>query len=265
MMSAFALILASVVFVSAALMPEDFTNLQLENKLGIVADPRGHVTINLQNGWNMIPLKFVGEASGRYWSNFKEGQTCNMDVFQNVWYYSPVRGEYYHIPVIDDWRYPSSRNNNILLTEFQNKYYHIYSGSGWVYSEEDCILEGDDGINLISKSYGGDTGVGYNYKELILKAGWNFVPADFYWSALERSFADVFNGCEIEKINRWDSQNQKWLYTAEQMNTLPAGWQEKISPSKVFTTFVIKTKKDCTLAQNVIDGSTGSAPPTIPQ
>lgn len=69
------------------------------------------------------------ESSGVYWSNFKEGQTCEQDIFQNVWCYSPVIGNYYHIPLIDDWGAPKTRNNDVLLNEFKAKYYHVYAGS----------------------------------------------------------------------------------------------------------------------------------------
>jgi len=251
--------------VSAALTREDFTNLQLSNNLGTVDDFKGHITINVQKGWNILPLKFIAEASGRYWGNFKEGQTCEQDIFQNVWYYSPVSGGYYHLPNIDDWRFPVSRNNNVLLTEFQNKYYHIYAGSGWIYSSKACILEGDEGVGLISMNYGGETGVGYNYNELNMKAGWNFIPVDYLWSGQEMSLREVFSDCGMEKLNIWDSQNQKWTYDSAQMNNISYfALDEKIAPSMVFKTLLVKTGKDCYLAKNVIDGASQGNPPSLP-
>ncbi|MBS3090855.1 hypothetical protein J4217_00210 [Candidatus Pacearchaeota archaeon] len=262
---AFALILLGAVFVSA-LNLQDFTNLQLGNNQGIVESPNGHVTINVVKGWNVLPLKFISEASGRYWGNYKEGQTCSQDVFQNVWYYSPERASYYHIPVIDDWSAPKTRDNAFLLGELQGKYYHVFAGSAWMYSPKNCTLEGDNGVDLVSRSYGSeDQDISYSYGDLILKAGWNFVPVDYLWSAMDKSFAEVFAGCNVEKFNIWDSQKQKWLFSISQNVTSASfAWNEEIAPPMIFTTLVVKTGNDCALAKNVIDGQTDSNPPALP-
>jgi|SRR3989344_8040977 len=198
------------------------------------------------------------ESSGRYWSNFKEGQTCGQDIFQNVWYYSPIRGSYYHIPEIDDWGAPKTRNNDVLLNEFKSKYYHIYAGSAWIYSPKNCILEGDDGTQLVSGSYGNfEQEKVYQYKELVLKAGWNFVPIDVSMVAYEKSLKDLFNSCGAQKFYKYDKANNNWVdITAE----ISSG--NKLVPSDIFTTYLVKTTINCNFAD--YKASSGSTPPAIP-
>ena len=239
---------------------DQFTNLELGNNQGHVDSPKDHVTMNLKKGWNLLPLKFISDASGRYWSNKKEN-TCEQDVFLNIYVYSPVKKQYTKLLVIDDWKSPKSRNNEFLLGEFAGKYFHIYAGSAWLYAPKECTLEGDDGVGLISKSYGSEgEGKSYSYEQLVLKSGWNFIPVDYYWPAAERSFADIFDSCGVEKYYLWDNQKQSWIAASQQ----ESGWNEKISPLMTFTTILVKTSKDCSIAKNIIDGPSGSVPPPIP-
>lgn len=247
---------------------ENFRNVQLgdpNHDFGKIDDFDGHVTLNVKQGWNIIPLRFLSSASGRYWS-FKKDTTCDQELFKNIYVYSPVVKQYSLVPVIDDWNYPKSRNNNFLLGEFQAKYYHAFAGAAWVYSPKACVIEADHGAKLLAMNGGSDPeGISYNYKDLKLKAGWNFVPVDYTMSALERTPKDIFDGCGVEKFNLWDAQNQQWVHTTSQHpESTDFAWDEPIAPGFIFSTFVIKTTKDCNLAKNVFDGPSGSTPPTIP-
>ncbi len=255
----FVLILISVGILVSAISQSDFLNVIFSENRGSVDDAsRGHVTYDIGKGWNLVPLKFIMESAGRYWSNFKEGRTCEQDIFQNVWYYSPVRGSYYHIPAIDDWGAPKTRNNDVLLNEFKAKYYHIYAGSAWIYSPKNCILEGDDGTQLISGSYGNaEQEKVYQYKELILKAGWNFVPVDMKMVAYEKSLKDLFNSCSAQKFYKYDRSGNKWVeITAEVMSG------NKLQINQIFETILVKTTQDCNFAD--YDASSSTAPPGIP-
>jgi hypothetical protein len=243
----------------AVLATEPLTNFDLGNNQGHIDLATRHVTMNLKKGWNLLPLKFMYEASGRYWSNKKEN-TCEQDVFQSIYVYSPVKKQYTKLPVIDDWGAPKSRNNQYLLEEFAGKYYHIFAGSGWIYTPKDCILEGDDGATLIAGSYGSEgQDNSYTYDELVMKAGWNYIPVDYYWSLASRTFADVFDSCGVQKYYLWDNQNQSWIAASQQ----GFAWNEKVSPLMTFTTILVKTSKDCKVAKNVKDGPS-SLPPQIP-
>ena len=242
---------------TATLSRTDFENVVFSDNRGSTNEAsHGHVIYNINKGWNIVPLKFMMEASGRYNANEKEGQTCNRDIFQNVWYYSPVIKDYYHIPVIDDWGAPKTRNNNILLNEFKAKYYHIYAGSAWVYSLKNCILEGDDGTQLVSGSYGDEQQEkGYTHKELVLKAGWNFVPVDMRMAAYEKSLKELFDNCGATKFLVYDKNGNRWQDISASVNN-------KIPISDIFKTIVVKTTQDCNFAD--YEASSSTAPPSLP-
>ncbi len=246
--------------VSAMLPMETFTNLELGNGQGHIDDVRGHVTMNLKAGWNLLPLEFIMEASGRYWSN-KDDLTCSQDVFHTVWVYSPVEKKYTLLPRIDDWGAPVSRNNVYLQREFAGKYFHIFDGSGWIFTPNDCTLEGDSGVGIVAKSFGMvDQGIEGTYEELVMKAGWNYIPIDYYWPAMEHTFGTVFSGCNVEKYYLWDNAGQRWIPAYQE----GFGWNEQISPLMTFTTLLVKSNTDCRLAKNIIDGPPGAVPPALP-
>lgn len=264
------LLIALVIFLLAgvfemgeviAISQSDFQNIVFSENRGNTDDespPGGHVTYNIGKGWNLVPLKFLAEASGRFWGNFKEGKTCEQNIFQNVWYYSPIRGGYYHIPVMDDWIAPKTRNNEVLLKEFKAKYYHIYSGSAWVYSSENCILEGDDGTSLVSGNYGdAEQEKGYRHTELVLKAGWNFVPVDIRMVAYEKSLKDLFDSCSPQKFYKYDKAKNKWMDITSQINL-----GNKLVPGNIFETYLVKITNDCNFADYEVTSS--SNPPAVP-
>lgn len=251
------LIVSASIAVSA-FSPQDFRNIVLSDNRGTIEDAfsSGHVTYAIGKGWNLVPLAFIQEAAGRYWSNHKEGQSCNQDIFQNVWYYSSTTNDYYHLPYIDDWGSPVTRNNAFLLNDFRAKYYSIYAGSGWIYSPENCILEGDSGGELISDSYGGQAG-GYQYKELTLKAGWNFVPIEPRMVYYEKTWKGVLEACGGDRIYHYDQPKNKWIDLTKNTEVL----DRKFMPGDIFNTYLIKTTRDCALAEY---SSSGSAPPSLP-
>lgn len=257
--------------VSAVLTKQDFQQITLNDNFGSVNGDQ--VNLNLKQGWNLLPLKFIAEAGGRYWSNYENGATtCEQEIFQNVWYYSPEFGDYYHVPVdkdeqlanIDDWRSPKTRGNDFLLGEFQNKFYNVYAGSAWIYSEKPCSLRGDDGIGLLSKEQvSEEQGKSYKYDELTLKAGWNFIPVDMLMSATEVSFGEIFARCNIIKYNVWDNANQDWIIPKENMQDLNQFNNEIPNKKNVFDTMVLKIGSDCKLGENIYNLLEGTVPKPI--
>ncbi len=241
-------------------------DFDINNGLGRVegADDHGHVIMTINKGWNLLPLRFIMDASGRYWGNYKEGQTCNQDVFQSVWYYSPASRDYYHIPVIDDWGAPGSRNNDFLLNEFLAKYYHIHAGSAWLYSPDMCILETDSGVELIFESFhDGDRSHYFKKEELILKSGWNFIPMNMRMYVFERNPYELLQDCSPSKFYGWNSRIQKWeALTDEIMEVIRTGEYDTPQTSNIFETILVKTNRDCYFAD--FDQTSGSAPPAIP-
>jgi hypothetical protein len=258
-MLVFLIIIITVGNASAVVSPSDLQNVVFSDDRGSTNEAsHGHVTYNLVEGWNLVPLAFMYESSGRYWANHKEGRSCSQDIFQNVWYYSPVLKDYYHIPVMDDWASPVSRNNDLLLNEFKGKYYHVFSGSGWVYSPSDCILEGDSGTQLFADSYGSsELRPGYNKKELVLKSGWNFVPLDMHMAVYEKSLKELFASCQATRFYTYDPKSRKWVDASPEVS---AG--KKIPFADIFKTYVVKTSRDCNFAD--FSEASKSAPPTLP-
>ena len=249
-------------FVSAALVESDFENVTFSNNRGRTTEKAGnHVIYNLGKGWNLVPLKFLMEASGRYNSYYKEGQTCDQDVFQNIWYYSPVRADYYQLPTINDWGSPKTRGNDVLLKEFQQKYYHIYAGSAWAYTPESCSIEGDSGTQLLYGNYSNDQQeIGYSHKELILKAGWNFVPINMKMVGYEKSLVELLSPCGLEKAYTYDQLNNKWIdSTAAAKNQ---SGSSTLFVSDLFETILVKTSVDCNFAD--FEDSSLSSPPALP-
>ena len=264
----FLTIIASLILIATLVSAnglQDFTNIVFNNNLGTVE--ANHVTVNLKEGWNLLPLKFVAEAAGRYWANYEEGVTCNQEVFQHVWFYSPLTKNYYHFPTdeddpletIDDWRYPKTRGNDFLLNEFQNKYYHIYAGSAWIYSENNCILEGDDGVGLVALHSSNETqDISYDYEDLVLKKGWNLIPIDFLMVSTGKSFGDIFEPCDVIKFNIWDNMNQEWqISKEEETEMLPAFKNESPTIGDIFKTLAIKTNSDCRIGENILSLGVG--------
>jgi len=247
--------------VSATITKSDLQNVTFGNNRGSAEEAGGgHVTYNLGEGWNLVPLKFLREASGRYHSYSQKGQACEQDIFQNVWYYSPVRKSYYQIPVMADWGAPRTRGNNVLLEEFRRKYYHIYGGSGWVYTSKNCSIEGDSGTQLISENYSDDQqGIGYNYKELVMKAGWNFVPVDLHMVIHEKSIVELFSACSPEKFYKYNKVSNEWL---DLTDAAKADSGSTLFVGDIFDTMLVKTRRDCNFAD--YRTSPISAPPALP-
>ena len=146
----------------------------------------------------------------------------------------------------------------MLLNEFKAKYYHIYGGSAWIYSPENCIFGGSDGVELISENYGNtEQEKSYNYKELVLKAGWNFVPVDMKMVAYQKSLKDLFSSCGAQRFYKYDKANNQWIDAASESNS-----GDKLMPDDIFTTYLVKTTTDCNFAY--YEPSSSSGPPAMP-
>ena len=246
--------------------PQHLVNIQqyYEINNGYVEN-MDHVVVSLDKGWNLLPLKFIMETSGRYWSNYREGETsCEQDIFQNVWYYSPVARKYYPIPVIDDWGAPKTRENNFLLQEFRNKYYSIYAGSAWIYTPEACSLAGDSGTSLWSESYGdSEQEKSYRREELVMKAGWNFFAPDYGMYALQKNPWQLLESCGVEKAHGWHSDTQEWENIINEVRgAMSQGDYDAIQTTNIFETVLVKTSQDCNLLD--FESQSGSQPPELP-
>jgi hypothetical protein len=235
----------------------------------------GVIKLNIKTGWNLIPLRLSYDTAGRYWSTYRAGQTtCTQDVAREVWMWSPVAGKYEFF-VIDDWEAPNTRNNEFLQNEFEGQYYHAHLGSGWIYSAEDCVLAYDNtGFDIpyagysLSAMYSGSQdqpSKNYNFDDLVLKRGWNFIPQDT-WMTIDKNYYNIFGNCEISKINIWNQDEQEWnIKSSADMVTAAQNMMEPSAPnigqSDVFLTLLIKVENDCKISMT----SVTSGPPAIPE
>jgi len=231
------------------------------------------VKLNVEQGWNLVPIKLLEGMAGRYWSLQKEGiTTCEYDVAHKTWMYSPVAKKYTNF-VIDDWISPDSRNNAFLKNEFSSKYFHVFYGSAWIYSTKSCILAYDSvgaypsyNMAVTASASEIEASKNYTYAELTMKAGWNFFPIDTWMASLNKSNNDILGDCQVSKVNYWDATNQKWQLSATEMTDTANRLRDPTSPSifvqdSVFKTILIKTENDCKIS---VTGSS-NGPPTIPQ
>jgi len=266
-------LLIGLVGIVAALIDTEYQQqVNLNDQFGtikynaVVTRGVSEVSLNLKQGWNLLPLEFIADSAGRYWTFNREGKTtCNQDIFYNVWYYSPELNDYYHIPAvndsegqinINDWRSPKTNNNALLLNEFQKKYYHVFYGSAWIYSEEDCALTTSMDVDFFTIN-GGKDGIDFTYDELTLKKGWNLIPVGGMMSVTNLSFGEIFKGCDVQRVNVWDNEHQKWLASEEEMTDLSNFNKEVPNLGSIFSTIAIKTGSDCKPAKNIYDIARG--------
>lgn len=219
--------------------------------------PSGILTMNLESGWNIVPLKnFFSSASGRYWDYFRNGKTtCDQSIFQSSWMYLPSQNQYHKIAVIDDWISADTRDDSVLLSEKQSKSYNGNSGSVWVYTPKSCALTADDGAYWTFPTMG-------DY--YTLKAGWNFFVIDRAMAAKGATLKATLNGCNAVKYNMWNNTTQSWKYnpTPTINDSTTDIWSRKLTDNDAYTTVIVKTTTDCQLTTDSIKDST--APPTIP-
>lgn len=239
--------------------PEEFSFMDGQG----TATSHDHIEIRLDKGWNLVPIKYLAEASGRYHANYEEGISCDQDILQNVWYYSPAKNDYILLENIDDWRFPVGRDKPEVLSEFKAQYYHAYAGSAWIRAPGPCTLAGDSGPSLISEHFSSMDGYGYSREELILKAGWNFIPLTMRMAVFEHAFAEAIASCDPQRIFYWDSSTQSWIdMTGDHLSAIAQeNYADTVGFGDVGATMVVKTGIDCHLAAFE---PASQAPPSLP-
>ncbi|MFA5763812.1 MAG: hypothetical protein WC915_03280 [archaeon] len=253
------LIAISLILLSGIIFAEDISVTTIMNGNATVQNvngPNGLLKMNLNSGWNLVPIKFFGSASGRYWDNFNSGNTtCDQQIFQSAWMQITSQNQYHQIGVIDDWLYADTRGDSILLEQKQNKSYNGNSGSVWVYTKTACTLATEDGAYWTFPTQG---------EYYTLKKGWNFFVIDRSMSTKEATLNATLNGCGAVKYNVWDSKTQAWKYNPTQtVNDDTSGlWTRSLTDNDVYTTVIVKTTQDCELTSDSIRKSVG--PPQLP-
>ncbi len=219
---------------------------------------KGRISFDIQEGWNLVPLKMLNEMSGQYWNNFRDGiTTCSQDTSWDIWMHSPVTNRYEFF-VSDDWGAPDTRNNYFLQNEFRSKYFHAHAGSGWIFSASDCKLSipaTGPYPNYKLDSSGTYSADGdqpskiHRYGDLVIKKGWNFVAYDTWM--VGKKLSEIFSDCEITKRNSWDAKNQEWKLSGAEMNVTEETLNSKmITEYTVFSTELLKFADDCKISMS---------------
>lgn len=132
--------------------------------------PQEKVSLELEQGWNLISLPGEGQLSAG---------TCS------------GAGELYAFVYLEyEGRYATLKE---AINTMGNEYVRLHSF--WVYSFNDCYMEFE-----LEKATG--------FSELGLVEGWNFVPitSDMEGSSL----GDIASDCSIEKAYYWNAEGQTW-------------------------------------------------------
>ena len=187
----------------------------------------GDVTLELNRGWNLVPM-FLAH------SKRNKDTTCDEKIFENLWFYSPSSKSYKKFPA--NWYFlvtndPSTvAEDQEVKNEVENKYYHIYLSSMWIYTPESCTVVGGDSSPVPQSIR----------DSLVLKAGWNFVYHDQLMYIYNTPLGSLLGKCGLSKVYHWNPNNQKW-------ETVTDLERISVSTSQIFDTYLVKTDKDCTL------------------
>lgn len=211
-MGAFALILASVVFVSASIT----TNLFESSSEGSEYTSNAYkVTYSITKpGWYLLPSRAVESVGSpkfptRADTSLDSTQWDSPEYISAKWIFSPFTKKYI--------AYTNQGDRWWLTDEVVEKFYGItilgeeqmlpmmrYTSlsAGWVYYTKPVILEYEYYPFDIDRS-------GHDELDLVqakLKKGWNLIVYPPYAAYDEITIGN----CNIERLYGWDDENQKW-------------------------------------------------------
>ena len=178
-------------------------------------------TFHLKKGWSTMPL-----ISGPNFGN-------NCDIFEGkefvgvMWIWSPTQKKYYHIG--------EASGAQEFKNDFDNKYYYTTYGGLWVYLTRDC----DIWINDYS-ALGPD-----NFK---IAQGWQFISKH---PIMAKKGFDIFKNCNIEKFNKWDNNEQQWVY--ETSGGAIEELKSVFNNAKTGEVFFIRFSNECSLDLDASD------------
>ncbi|MDD5086585.1 MAG: hypothetical protein PHV16_02435, partial [Candidatus Nanoarchaeia archaeon] len=164
--------------------------------------PTEEVTIDLYKGWNLISLP------GKLVQFSDDGCTLNRKLLGFVY-------------LKEEQRYVTLQQaETILGTNFAE---YLAKNAFWIYSYEDCNLRARVDIKV-------------SYSGINLYEGWNLIPItdDIVGGYLN----DVMSECDIEKVHKWNAQNQVW----EKITT-----DYTFSNTETYYGFITKVTNNCVL------------------
>jgi hypothetical protein len=182
-------------------------------------DSRFTVRVNVEKGWNTIPLGFEpGEET-------HNSEIKKEDIVASYWYINEFN-EYVEL-------YPNNRFSEELEKRGFYSYWddnnaaYIMNSAVWVYSNKAGLLE----FNSFDSMFPLESG---NVK---LRSGWNFVAItpDMVGKKIEE-----FKGtCEVQKVYAFEPTRQTWINLIN----------EEMQQEAIGLGIVIKVPSDCTLRE----------------
>lgn len=208
-----------------------------------------YLDVFVKKGWNLLNMQRL---------DFSESNTCATSILGMALYTKTLpgyvvintpRGIGYNSGT--DYRYTPANGAEIIGKEFALESYSAKSPGVWLYATSDCTVKAkkikpqEPSISDLAK-----------YK---LTAGWNLIGADRWM--IGKTWATILSDCELQNINAWIRQDQKWAYSsaAEAINYVKTSAYQ-IKEIEVQEALAIKVAKDCYLVDVVIPTIT---PPTL--
>jgi len=136
--------------------------------------PTEEITIKLYKGWNLISLP------GKLVQFTDNGCTSNRKLLGFVY-------------IKEQQKYVTLQEAQTMLGDGFAEY--LAKNAFWIYSYEDCNLRARVDVKM-------------SYSGITLYEGWNLIPIteDMVGGYL----SDIMSECNVEKIYKWDPQNQEW-------------------------------------------------------
>lgn len=185
------------------------------------------MSFNLKEGWNMVPAFSGGAGYGG--SCIEKSESVPVIVYM----LNPLNKRYSLLgPYSETSEYRSLADQG---------YYAAYYAGIWLYASEDCDVWMNDFVGPP------------NFK---MAQGWQFVA--------KRSWTDdfsVFKNCNIEKLNKWDNEGKKWVYSPS--STSVTEFQGAYNQAEVGEVFAMKFSSECSLDETEIASSILPQPPAL--
>lgn len=184
------------------------------------------ITYSLVKGWNFIPLSLNGQMT----ENTSIENRCHVDNILATFIWDSTEAKYFGWADASDISSPTGqqiegRNGPYeswqmyydkyqqLLNLAQQGNAFVSNGAGFFYSKDSCKLK----FKFENAAAG---------KKLSKNANTISISQ---WM-IGKSPKSIFSNCLIEKINTWDSTNQKWALSAEEMDSKAKEFQNDENP-----------------------------------
>ncbi len=209
-----------------------------------------YLDVFIKKGWNLLNMQRL---------DFSQPNTCTTNILGMALYTKTLpgyviintpRGVGYNSGT--DYRYTPANGAEIIGKEFALELYSAKSPAVWIYSNSDCTVKAkkmkpqEPSVSDLAK-----------YK---LDKGWNLIGVDRWM--IGKTWATILNGCELQNVNAWMRQEQKWGYSSstDALNYIKTS-QNQIKEIELQEGIAIKVANDCYLSDVIVNTIN---PPQLP-